>query len=299
MPNCLHIYSCRTGYRRKVIHVFQKREWHTQTLIKTSLELLHRPLAHALLPVGACVMRSLGEEAPSPRDDSTPCDFLVRPSDAGGLGGFAARDFARGDLITEEAPLAHWRRSATESLHDVIAGLDRESREAFLELCAHGCGEGAKTVEGIWASNAFSVPEASGHADFVSNDASADPPELIFAHIARLNHCCRPNAHHTWDPSRGVKSVHALRDIAVGEEILLSYIGGATLLHVPRERRQAALHQTFGFVCACARCAAGDEADDAKWREEVGSAAEVLRDTDGDPILVWSHEVYMRSLLRS
>ena len=110
----------------------------------------------------------------------------------------------------------------------------------------------------------------------------------MFEHISRFNHCCRPNAEHSWDPLRRVKVLKATRNIAADEEIFISYLGNASILHIPRERRRASLMRTFGWECACTRCERGDEADDALFRRDEASASEVLLDADGDPIIIWS-----------
>ena len=91
--------------------------------------------------------------------------------------------------------------------------------------------------------------------------------------------------------------MHALRPIAAGEEITISYIGNESILQLGRERRLEALSR-LGFNCSCLRCERGDGVDDALWREEPSAAAEVLRDADGDPILIWSPDVFLRCAAR-
>ncbi len=54
--------------------------------------------------------------------------------------------------------------------------------------------------------------------------------------------------------------VRALRDIAVGEEVCISYIAGVLhsartcLLFLPTHFRAPHLHKLFGFACLCGRC---------------------------------------------
>ena len=40
----------------------------------------------------------------------------------------------------------------------------------------------------------------------------------------RPNHSCLPNAHHRWNENIGVVTVHVVKDIALGEEIVITYI---------------------------------------------------------------------------
>ena len=87
--------------------------------------------------------------------------------------------------------------------------------------------------------------------------------QAVFERIARLNHCCRPNAEHAWDAASGTQCVRALRRIALGEQIFLSYIGDESrVLQLPREKRQSMLLDAFGFTCVCSRCERGDVEDD-------------------------------------
>ena len=69
----------------------------------------------------------------------------------------------------------------------------------------------------------------------------------LFVALARFNHSCNPSA--LADASGDMARVRAVRDIAPGEEVTISYVPvGKDLQH-----RTAAL-QTFGFVCGCRRC---------------------------------------------
>lgn len=42
--------------------------------------------------------------------------------------------------------------------------------------------------------------------------------------VSRMNHDCRPNAAYHFDPETAMMEVHAVRPIAAGEEITVSYI---------------------------------------------------------------------------
>ena len=61
-----------------------------------------------------------------------------------------------------------------------------------------------------------------------------------FEDISRANYSCRPNAHFTWNTrlgEAGQATIHALKHIAVGEEITISYIPGPEHSLEPREQR--------------------------------------------------------------
>ena len=226
-----------------------------------------------------------------------PMSIDIRPSGRGaGLGAFATRAIANGQTIVEEKPLVRWSREVgnqpryeetgeaeAQGLLAALSTIDSRSRVAYFELCSPKEPPAAKTALGIWESNAFAVDE---------RDAFGLEGGAVFEHISRFNHCCRPNAEHSWDPLRRVKVLKATRNIAADEEIFISYLGNASILHIPRERRRASLMRTFGWECACTRCERGDEADDALFRRDEASASEVLLDADGDPIIIWSRDVY-------
>jgi len=193
--------------------------------------------------------------------------YDVRPSGAGcGLGCFAARDIVKGETIMEEAPLLRWSmartaegaegqavptaapRSSTmaslgrradagelpsslqstlRGLEGALAALDPDSRAAFFAL-SHQNKEETATAAAIWMSNAFALGSADDGS--IETDAHDAIETGVFASISRLQHCCRPNADHTWDAALGRKRVVASRDIPSGEEIFLSYLGGSSIL---------------------------------------------------------------------
>jgi hypothetical protein len=70
----------------------------------------------------------------------------------------------------------------------------------------------------------------------------------LFLGVARFNHSCDPSALN--DADRAVARVRALRDLADGEEVTMSYVPVGWDLAA----RAAAL-RGYGFRCRCARCA--------------------------------------------
>ena len=67
---------------------------------------------------------------------------------------------------------------------------------------------------------------------------------------SRLNHSCLPNVFCSYNEDLGLHTVHAVRDITIGEEILTSYCHGAFL---PRTERMDQL-SNWGFECDCPVC---------------------------------------------
>ena len=115
-------------------------------------------------------------------------------------------------------------------------------RAAFYDLSQSELVYGTrKTAEGVWRSNAYPTVE---HEDGRTEAA-------VFAHVCRVNHACAPNAHIAWSKSLAKQTVHAVREIAAGEEITVSYAVPGTACAA----RRLHLRNTFGFECDCPLCA--------------------------------------------
>jgi hypothetical protein len=104
-----------------------------------------------------------------------------------------------------------------------------------------------------------------------SASSSSPPPEPppptvpvgltgLFVLVSMLSHDCRPSCYFRsqWSAQGACPQVTiaALRPIAAGEELTISYVGdGPESTHVRRAKLRP-----YGFTCACARCAApGDD----------------------------------------
>lgn len=75
----------------------------------------------------------------------------------------------------------------------------------------------------------------------------------VYPSASFFNHSCQPNACTVFEGT--TLCISAIRDIAPGEEIVISYIDlGASLEH-----RRTELRKGFGFTCTCERCVAEDK----------------------------------------
>ena len=72
----------------------------------------------------------------------------------------------------------------------------------------------------------------------------------IFPTVVKLNHSCRPNAHHVWSEETRTEQVWIVEPVRPGEEITISYIR----TFCSRKFRQSLLWDKFGFLCACPAC---------------------------------------------
>jgi len=189
----------------------------------------------------------------APRADGTE----VRPVDGAGLGVFALRRFSRGDRILSEAPLVQWTSEANaHGLHDfaplekMVDELDAPAQWSFFALCQSEALYGRdRSVRGVWSCNAYPTPRGDG---LTPVDAGNIRRSAVFAHICRINHACHPSCHIAWNDGLGTMTVHALREIAPGEELSVAYMGGDTL--GTRSSRQAHLRSTYDFACRCGVC---------------------------------------------
>ncbi|TBU28052.1 SET domain-containing protein [Dichomitus squalens] len=204
-------------------------------------------------------------------EDLSPC-YQLGPSPTGGAGLFATRPIPRGTVIFAESPLFTQPLPPHRTNSTILNTLAQHSRE---EQCAFFALANAYKAPlpghpvllpalGIFETNALpcggtlapSEPSAGektakgGKGGRASTDGGSR--EGIFLQAARLNHSCRPNVARTWDVGAQEMAFRALRDVAPGEELCMSYVDVDIL--GTREERGAEIEGAFGFVCACEAC---------------------------------------------
>ena len=166
-----------------------------------------------------------------------PALVQIRESDGKGMGMYATRDIEPGERIIAEPPLATSSHLQEEWVEEATSPRWRE----IFELSQNAMHGHKKTAMGVWLTNAIPADDGEGGHSF-----------MIFKHVCRLNHDCRPNAHHGWNASTDKATVHALRRVSRGEEITINYIHAQW--DGTRKARQRKLHSTFGFSCTCDHC---------------------------------------------
>ncbi len=167
-----------------------------------------------------------------------------------GLGLFATRSLAPGEMLFEERPLIVSPAQGAIDVHlfvdldDVALGVTARaahttlltlSRQALMQLSDRG---EPKSLTGV------------AHTNGVAIDAFRGGVFLVFS---RLNHSCTPSAHFEYNPETHSQSVFVLRPIEAGEEVTVAYKDRE--MHMPRLLRRLRLFSTFGFECACGTCA--------------------------------------------
>ncbi|KAH7134925.1 hypothetical protein B0J11DRAFT_426442 [Dendryphion nanum] len=98
-------------------------------------------------------------------------------------------------------------------------------------------------------------PSPSLVSIFQTNCMEMEGGAAVFAHAARFNHSCNPNATFTWNPTIRKETIHTITDIAKDDQITLAYID---IVHDKATRLWELKH--YGFVCDCAACS-GDDSD--------------------------------------
>jgi len=158
-----------------------------------------------------------------------------------GKGVIASVDIKPGKLLISEAPLlttdcvtSSTLEGMEKDLAQALRTLPKDSQRAFLSL--HNNYPGKNPLSNIVRSNGYPLGPGSEVGG-------------IFANISRINHSCRPNAVHSWNPLLNVETVYAVRPVKSGEEITLSYTAGG-----PSKTRQQELKAGFGFDCKCEIC---------------------------------------------
>ncbi|KAI0134061.1 hypothetical protein BJ170DRAFT_591053 [Xylariales sp. AK1849] len=155
-----------------------------------------------------------------------------------GKGLVAKVNISKGTRILCEKPLFTVARMSPRLLHEAVAeklkSLSKNEQRQFLSL--HNNFPGQYAFSGIVLTNA--LPCGSGST--VGG---------IYLKTCLINHNCIPNAHNNWNEEARHETIHAAKNILVGEEIMISYDA-----NLPSIARWAKLKSSFGFQCRCELC---------------------------------------------
>jgi hypothetical protein len=158
--------------------------------------------------------------------------FTIKEAAGKGLGAFAKRSIAKGELILAEKPLlrirqAHYLAEDVEAEYDKLA---EDQKKAYMSLAsAHGQDPSrypsapAAHVEKREKKRIREQHEArtAGEKSVLSvcmtNAMEAEGGGAIFEVASRFNHECVPSAYFAWNERKEVETIYAVRDIAEGE----------------------------------------------------------------------------------
>ncbi|KAG5982535.1 hypothetical protein E4U55_001755 [Claviceps digitariae] len=99
----------------------------------------------------------------------------------------------------------------------------------------------------------------------------------VYPTLCLVNHSCRPNCHHSWNSELQHEAIHAIRDIAAGEEITIGYLQNGS-----HQERAKSLKDSFGFDCTCEICAL--PAADLQASDDRRAKVEELDRAIGNPL---------------
>lgn len=190
--------------------------------------------------------------------------YRVSHAGAKGYGVFATRPIARGTRIIADRILLSIDNKDTSVL-DAAARLSPEDRHRLLSLSMNNAKQRSLVYLAAAAWGSFpSLASISRGRDilniFYNNNFSlsgTSGKRAVFLTVARLNHSCVPNAQgnlNTALPGNQF-TIHALREIADGEEITISYLHDELAIRSARQKR---LKEGYGFDCACEICSIKD-----------------------------------------
>ncbi|KAK5731473.1 hypothetical protein LTR17_011361 [Elasticomyces elasticus] len=210
--------------------------------------------------------------------------YEVREIAGKGLGLFATSPIPRGTCIISEKPLLRISENALHLAWGPYCRLSNADKKAFDALHfyspPHLHLEDASRMQLIDPTDLSMDTEDVDElvADqirvmgtFACNNFQCGTGLAVFATTSRLNHSCVPNVHHSFNPTIGQQTVYAVRDIAEGEELCTTYLGGQGVYYV-RAQRIEILRGSYGFTCLCAACADVTGGSDGR-REVMGGIA--------------------------
>jgi hypothetical protein len=175
--------------------------------------------------------------------------YILTEVTSKGKGLVAVADIPKGTRILEEVPTIttpdnqldnDWLKS---HISQQLVSLNEQQRQSLLSMHnIYPCSDVAEQCMGIIRTNALPV-------------GSKGIGGAIFLEACRINHACDNNAQKNWNERIERHTVHALRDIAKGEEITIFYLGSDSV----RKLRQKKLQDKFGFQCSCQLCSLPEE----------------------------------------
>ncbi|KAI0518067.1 hypothetical protein F5B22DRAFT_635548 [Xylaria bambusicola] len=222
-------------------------------------------------------IKSYESEVPTPEpipitsvnNQGTDCDtnlYKVMTIPGRGRGLVATVDIPKGTRILCEKPLLKVESSMPEFVNRCVAEklklLSKDKQGGFLSL--HNNFPGPYAFAGVVRTNALPCGPGSSVGG-------------IYLTACFINHSCIPNAHNNWNEAAQYETIHATRDILVGEEILISYAAEGS-----SQTRQQRLRESFGFQCSCELCSQSPQVIQAsdKRRADI----QRLDETIGDPV---------------
>ncbi|KAL5265128.1 hypothetical protein ACHWQZ_G006014 [Mnemiopsis leidyi] len=200
--------------------------------------------------------------------------FEIKESEGKGLGLFATRDLQIGDLVVCEDPIIYlsdgikgvlkspqtfkhtYENLGVEERNKILALVGADNDLTACNLVMESCLDSSSRKEDqewkralrIYGRNAIAVDD-SGSA--------------LFSTISRINHSCSPNVDWSYlENHRTRKEVRVIRNIKVGEEVLVDYLAKSESFPLTSDRKEA-LRWGWHFECKCSLCSLDHDENDA------------------------------------
>ena len=154
--------------------------------------------------------------------------------------------------------------------------MSQEGRDAMDRLFNKNPQEG---ICSLWATNGIQLEELENGQTYTSL--------LLFNDISRANHSCQPNAVFTWNTTRQVGTLYALRTICLGAEIKIEYLANAEECLRTGVSRRKDISKAWAFDCRCSACyqpGNGDERRNKGDDKLRSNAARLLNQIESDDI---------------
>ncbi|KAI8941267.1 hypothetical protein NX059_002497 [Plenodomus lindquistii] len=220
---------------------------------------------------------------------------LIEVRDAGpkGRGVFATANIPRGTRIIVEPALLSLeldrhnnKKTDPKSVLDAFNKLSPSQQDSFLQLHAFASDTFRAYIEGQLNSNWSDIPDLYRK---VLSVYVANNHKDVYWLGSHINHSCIPSVSFAVNSRIGMGTFHTTRDIAVGEELSITYIDCLT---VPCHDRQSRLQRQWGFRCTCLVC--GDSTEgrqrEAK-RVMMASLMDGLAEACGASVPDWNEVV--------
>lgn len=208
--------------------------------------------------------RGINANKPVTQSKSEPAPYKIRDAPGKGKGLFATKNIARGSRIMAESPLFLLADKGVTEIPIAVASLSSTQQQTLFELSSDWPMENIlELTEWMKHLQSFDVRrivelkgmsprrQAIAIAIVETNAHTTGAGSGLFPEASRINHSCIPNVYHSWNTALGKTTIHAIRDIEAGEELLTTYIP----LLLARQQRHDEQHLGhYGFQCKCQAC---------------------------------------------
>ena len=227
-------------------------------------------------------------------DDNAGQKYYINTTIRGNVRMFAAEIIRPGDEIIAEKPLDRIR-TGLQDTYNPTQTLDRlkkynasrhleinrermsqEDRDAMDRLFNKDANGG---ICSLWATNAMQLEQLVDGQTYTSL--------LLFNDISRANHSCQPNAIYTWNETRQLGTLYALRTIRSRTEITIEYAANTKDCLRTGTARRKDISKAWNFDCKCGACVKQGEGNDTRNKDDDrlrSKAARLLEQIESDDI---------------